>query len=80
MNCIEGLPIYGGLMLVAAVAGQSAVTDPLAFVFLAARLAQSAIHLASTSNQAVRLRFFAFLVQVLIGFWWAIGLLLAVAG
>ena len=77
MNCIEGLPIFGGLMLVAVVSGQASITDPLAYVFLAARLAQSGIHLASTSNRAVRLRVFAFLVQVLIGFWWAIGLLLA---
>lgn len=77
MNCVEGLPIFGGLMLVAAVAGLTSVTDPLAWVFLAARLAQTGIHLASTANRAVRLRFFAFLVQVLIGFWWAFGLLMA---
>ena len=80
MNCIEGLPIFGGLMLVAVAAGQTAITDPLAYVFLAARIAQSVIHLASTSNHAVRLRFFAFLVQVAIGFWWAIRLLLAAGG
>ena len=33
-NCLEGLPIFGGLMLVAVVAGQSAVTDPLAHTLL----------------------------------------------
>jgi uncharacterized MAPEG superfamily protein len=79
MNCIEGLPVFGGLMLVAAVAGRTGVTDPLAFVLLGARLVQSLIHLASTSNRAVRLRFFAFLVQVGIAVWWAIGLLAAAA-
>lgn len=79
MNCIEGLPIFGGLMLVAAVSGQTAITDPLAYVFLAARIVQSTIHLASTSNRAVTLRFVAFLAQVAIGFWWAIRLLLAAA-
>ena len=78
MNCVEGLPVFGGLMLVAAVSGQTAITDPLAYVFLGARLAQSLVHLASTSNRAVQLRFFAFLVQVLIGFWWAIRLLAGV--
>ena len=56
-----------------------AITDPLAYAFLAARIAQSTIHLASTSNQAVRLRFVAFLAQVVIGFWWAARLLLAAA-
>ena len=79
MNCVEGLPVFGGLMLVAAVAGLTAITDPLAYAFLAARIAQSTIHLASTSNQAVRLRFVAFLAQVVIGFWWAARLLLAAA-
>ena len=34
---------------------------------------------ASTSNQAVRLRFVSFLAQVVIGFWWAARLLLAAA-
>lgn len=77
MNCIEGLPIFGGLMLVAVASGQAAITDPLACVFLAARIAQSVIHLASTSNKAVMLRFVAFLTQVLIGLWWAVSLLLS---
>ena len=80
MNCIEGLPIFGGLMLVAVASGQTSITDPLALVFLAARIAQSTIHLASTSNRAVTWRFVAFLVQVAIGFWWAVRLLLAAAG
>ena len=30
-NCVEGLPIFGGLMLIAEIAGKSAVTDPLAY-------------------------------------------------
>ncbi|MDA8259716.1 MAG: MAPEG family protein [Betaproteobacteria bacterium] len=77
-NCLEGLPIFGGLMLVAVVAGQSALTDPLAYVLLAARILQSLIHLASTSATAVTLRFTAFAVQMGIGAWWAV-LLLALA-
>jgi uncharacterized MAPEG superfamily protein len=47
-NCIEGLPIFGGLMLVAAVAGKTAITDPLAYLFLFARVVQSLIHLKLT--------------------------------
>ena len=76
-NCLEGLPLFGGLMLVAVVAGRSAVTDPLALVFLGARIVQSLIHLASLSPTAVTLRFSAFAVQMVIGAVWAVRLLTA---
>lgn len=75
-NCIEGLPLFGGLMVVAALAGRTAVTDPLAYVLLGARVLQSAIHLASLSPTAVTLRFTAFAVQMGIAVWWAARLLL----
>ncbi len=74
-NCVEGLPIFGGLMLVALVSGQSAITDPLAYVFLGARIFQSVIHLSSLSALAVTLRFSAFAVQMAIGVYWAVRLL-----
>lgn len=74
-NCVEGLPIFGGLMLVALVSERTAVTDPLAYVFLAARVLQSLIHLASLSAAAITLRFTAFAVQMVIGVVWAWGLL-----
>lgn len=74
-NCVEGLPIFGGLMLVALVTGRAALTDPLAFVFLGARIVQSLIHLASLSNAAVTARFAAFAVQMAIGAYWTFGLL-----
>jgi uncharacterized MAPEG superfamily protein len=76
-NCLEGLPLFGGLMLVALVTGRSAVTDPLAMVLLGARIVQSCIHLASLSPTAVTLRFSAFAVQMGIGVWWAWRLLTA---
>ncbi len=78
-NCIEGLPIFGGLMLIALVAGQSAVTDSLAMIFLGARIAQSLIHLSSLSVMAVWLRFSAFAVQMAIGVYWAFGLFTALS-
>lgn len=74
-NCIEGLPIFGGLMLVAIVTSQTALTDPLAYIFLAARVVQSLIHLSSLSATAVTLRFSAFAVQMGIGVYWAVCLL-----
>lgn len=76
-NCIEGLPIFGGLMLVAVVANKSAVSDPLAYVFLGARIIQSIIHLASVSKLAVTLRFSAFATQMAIAVYWGAKLLSA---
>ncbi len=76
-NCIEGLPIFGGLMGVALLTGQAAVTDPLALTLLAARIAQSLIHLGSLSATAVTLRFTAFAVQMAIAALWAWQLIFA---
>lgn len=70
-NCLEGLPIFGGLMLVAIATSRTSLTDPLAYLLLAARIAQSTIHLASTSAIAVTLRFCAFAVQLGIATWWS---------
>ena len=75
-NCVEGLPIFGGLMIVALVTSNASVTDQLAFVFLGARILQSIIHLASLSPAAVTLRFGAFAVQMAIAVYWLYGLIL----
>ncbi|BCG96933.1 MAPEG family protein [Mesorhizobium sp. 131-2-1] len=74
-NCIEGLPIFGGLLGVAIMTSRTALTDPLAYELLGARLVQSVIHLVSTSEIAVSLRFTAFAVQMAIGAYWAWALL-----
>lgn len=76
-NCLEGLPVFGGLMLIAVLAGKSGVTDPLAYTFLGARLVQSVVHLSSLSVPAVTLRFVAFAVQMGIAVYWAVRLLAA---
>lgn len=70
-NCIEGLPVFGGLLLIAIVSGRPEVTDSLAPALLAARVLQSGFHLASGSVVAINLRFTAFVVQMGIGAWWA---------
>lgn len=75
-NCIEGLPLFGGLMLVALATGRASATDTLAFALLAARIVQSLIHLASLSPVAVTLRFTAFAVQMGIAVFWCHRLLL----
>lgn len=73
-NCYENLPIFLAVILLAIATGRSVVTDPLALWFLGARVAQSATHLASTSQSAVTLRFAFMLVQVGILAWWIIQL------
>lgn len=74
-NCLEGLPIFGGLMLIAIVTDRSSITDPLAFVLLTARFVQSGIHLISVSSNAVTLRFSAFAAQMGIAIYWSFRLL-----
>lgn len=76
-NCLEGLPLFGGLMLVAAVSGKMNVTDPLAYLLFCARVVQSLIHLASLAPNAVTARFIAFSVQLGIAVVWAFQLLAA---
>lgn len=76
-NCVENLPVLGGLLLVAIATGNTAITDPLAYWLLGARVFQSLVHLISTSALAVSVRFVAFAVQLGIGGWWIVGLLLA---
>ena len=73
-NCIEGLPIFGGILAVAIMLEKTAVTDGLALWFLGARVVQSTIHLISTSAAAVSARFTAFAVQMAIGGYWVIAL------
>ena len=76
-NCVEGLPIFGGLMLIAVISGNTNLTDPLAYLFLGARILQSLVHLTSVSAAAVTLRFTAFAVQMAIAVSWAVHLLIA---
>jgi uncharacterized MAPEG superfamily protein len=64
LNCVELLPVLGAVILAAAVAGRSAVTDPLAMPLVYARLAQSTVHLVSTSVPMVMARATLFVVQV----------------
>lgn len=76
-NCIESLPIFGGLLLVAIATNRASITDPLAYLFLGSRVFQSLVHLASVTEAAVTIRFTAFAVQMAIGVYWALKLLAA---
>jgi uncharacterized MAPEG superfamily protein len=74
-NCVESLPVFGGLLLVAVATDRASVTDPLAYLLLGSRVFQSLVHLASLSQTAVTIRFAAFAVQLAIGLFWAFKLL-----
>lgn len=69
-NCVESFPIIGGTLILALATDLTAVTESLAYVLLLARVAQTLIHLISTSVLFVQVRFAAFLVQMgLCGYW-----------
>lgn len=76
-NCVESLPVFGGLLLVAIATGHTSITDPLAYLFLACRVFQSLVHLTSLSATAVTVRFTAFAAQMAIGLYWAFKLLVS---
>jgi len=69
-NCYECFPIFGGLLLLALATGNTAITDGLAYYFIGARVLQAVVHLASTSNLAVQVRFAFFLAQIVIAVIW----------
>lgn len=73
-NCYENLPAAAAVLLYAIATGQTGVTDPLAYAFLAARLAQSTTHLISASRTFVLIRFAFYLVQSLILIIWLLAL------
>ncbi|MBI1365870.1 MAG: MAPEG family protein [Alphaproteobacteria bacterium] len=73
-NCYENLPIAGVILLYAIATSQTAITDGLAYYFLGARILQSLTHLASTSANAVTVRFAFFVVQVAIEIYWLLAL------
>ncbi|MGV8960289.1 MAG: MAPEG family protein [Stenotrophomonas sp.] len=74
-NCVESLPVFGGLLLVAIATGRTGITDSFAYVFLGARIFQSLVHLASLGQTAVKIRFGAFAVQMAVGLYWALKLI-----
>jgi uncharacterized MAPEG superfamily protein len=75
-NCVENLPVFAALVVSAAVSGASEITDPLALWVLASRVAQSLVHLGSTSVRAVTLRFAFMAAQMCVLGFWAIKLAL----
>jgi uncharacterized MAPEG superfamily protein len=73
-NCYENLPIFASIILVALVTDNAGITDSLARWVVVARVAQSTVHLISTSPMAVTLRAVIYTVQLLIEGYWIIQL------
>lgn len=68
-NCVENLPVFAVVILAAVATGQTAVTDSLAVVVVAARFAQALIHLIGTSHWLVFARANFYFVQIGVMIW-----------
>ena len=73
-NSFDNFPIFAVLILVAVLTDNAGVTDGLALWVLAARVGQSCVHLLSTSEMAVTVRFTLYSVQVGIEVYWLVQL------
>lgn len=73
-NCIESLPVYGAIVLVAQSARlDDGLLDALAGVLLVARMIQSTVHISFVqTNKVVSMRFSFFFVQFICMAWMAI--------
>ena len=65
MNCVENLPVYAAIVVALMATGlHSVVIDRLAVTMLAARIAQTTVHIAlPLTNAATGVRFTLYLVQ-----------------
>ena len=73
-NCYENLPVFGALILISLVTDHAAITDPLARWVLVARVAQSSVHLTSTSETAVTVRGTLYWPQLGVQAYWVVQL------
>ena len=69
LNCLENLPIFAILVFAAAFMAKSTVVDSLACYVLAARIAQSSVHLLGTSQALVFIRATFYVLQVVMFFY-----------
>ena len=65
MNCVENLPVFAALVLLAAVLELNhGLFEAAAALVLPARVLQSVVHVASGRNRAVLVRFVFFTIQL----------------
>ena len=77
-NCVENLPVFGAIVVALHASGvDSAVANLVSSAILAARVAQSLVHVSfEQTNAVVSVRFTFFLVQI-VGFLWLIAIVVA---
>ena len=77
-NCVENLPVFGAIVLVLYASGiDSPAASAVSAVILAARVAQSLVHVSFVqTNAVVSVRFSFFTVQIA-GFAWLIAIVVA---
>jgi uncharacterized MAPEG superfamily protein len=75
-NCQENIPLYIGVLLFAMVTGHTEITNATAYWLLYARIAQSVVHLVSTSSPMILVRFSFFLLQFLLIVCWVVQMLM----
>lgn len=73
-NCVENLPLFAGVVLIAGLSGQLTELDLLAPWLLGARIMQSVVHLIAVNHWMVFLRFNFYFLQIAILVWWLLGL------
>lgn len=66
LNCLESLPVFATLVLVAGLSDKLSILESTAMIVLYTRLAQSIVHMISTSVPMVLARAMLFAVQVLL--------------
>lgn len=64
LNCVENLPVFAAIVIVASVADRLSALDAVALYVLYARVAQSVTHLIGTSHWLVFARASFFSVQL----------------
>ncbi len=74
-NCLETLPIFAALVIVAGLSNQLSIMEGTAIYILFSRVAQSITHIISTSVPMVLLRATLFTVQVLLMLYYSYRLL-----
>jgi uncharacterized MAPEG superfamily protein len=75
-NCLENIPLFIGVLLFAIVTDNTDITNGTACWLLYARIAQSMVHLISTSKTMIMVRFAFFLVQVGLILCWVVQMLM----
>ena len=80
-NCIENLPVFGAVVMALYASGiDSALASAVSIAILAARIAQSLVHVSfEQTNAVVSVRFGFFFLQIA-GFLWLIGIVVTQAG